>query len=498
MPSWLSSYLDKHDLSKHFRRALVLGFVLRSVCAWFVYGPQALDDYKHGVYPAYQYFAGLPLDLPEYRSHLLVWLLAGFTKIASWFGVASALGQVRAMYFGLGCLSLLTIVGTYKFVVHLASRREGALALYMAAAYPLLPFVGTRAFGEAVALAFVVYAFGTLEKARRGNARGWAPYALGFASLGVAVLFRFHVGILYVTYAGVLLYLRVWPGLIGALIAGLFTLGAQVGIDLLSGKGPLETLLVYMAENEGGAVKYGVSPWYNTWAFVLVVTLAPFSLVLARYCRVLWRQQWTILIPLLVFVTAHSLVPHKEERFLYPIVGLEVWAVACLWAAAAADKWAKRVFAPAILGLGGVLLAVMCFVNTQEGEIEPPAYIQSRYGNVTYLDYESLFGASRFQFYFLRPPSELKPVLPEEFTATRIDDELESNRERHAVALLTSDPAASEKLRALAGVRTLSAQCRELRQAGSLVDRLLYKLNPKHNQRRRPTWYLTCERISGV
>src|SRR4051812_9953700 len=108
----MRQFLRSKYLGWHLRLALGLGLLARWTCAFFVYGPQALDDYKHGVWPAYQFFAGLPLDLPGYRSHLLIWILAAFVKIASVFGAASALAQVRAMYFGLGAVSLLGIYGT--------------------------------------------------------------------------------------------------------------------------------------------------------------------------------------------------------------------------------------------------------------------------------------------------------------------------------------------------------------------------------------------------
>jgi hypothetical protein len=498
MPEWMRRYLYSRPLSVHFRRAFCIGLVARLFSAFFVYGPQALDDYKHGVWPAYQFFAGLPLDLPGYRSHLLVWLLAFFTRVASWFGVESALGQVRAMYFGLALTSLLGIYGTYLYARTRRSRLAAALMLYLVAAFPLMPFISTRAFGEAVALAFVLLGFGALEFARLKEPRRLKWWLLGFLSLGVASLFRFHAGVLFVAYAGVLLYLRLWTGVIAAGLAGITALASEAVIDLLSGKSPLSTLWVYLVENEGGGAKYGVSPWYNTWLLVLALSLAPFSIVFWRKLGLLWRRQWTVVLPWLIFVAAHSLAAHKEERFLYPMVGLELWAVATLWSASAFSHWARRLYTPVFFFVTALGLLVVCFVNSQEGEIEPPAYVQSHYKNIVYLDHLSLFGASRFQFYFLRPPSRLLEVGTEEFNAHRIDDEFTSDPGRDAVVLLTSEPAARDQLRALEGVQTVSGRCLHLREAGSLIDRLLYKMNPRHNQRRRPTWYLICERHAGA
>jgi hypothetical protein len=136
-------------------------------------------------------------------------------------------------------------------------------------------------------------------------------------------------------------------------------------------------------------------------------------------------------------------------------------------------------------------------VNTQEGEIEPPSYAQSRYGDVIYLDHESLFGKSRFQFYFLRPPAKIESIERLDLNAHSVDAALDSDPAFNAAVLLTSDPEARPQLEALEGITTIEAACGKVRAAGSLVDRLLYSMNPKHNQRRRPTWYLICERIKN-
>lgn len=494
MPKWLRRYLRSRTLRAHLKIALISGLFVRLCSAFFVYGPQALDDYKHGVWPAYQYFAGQMMDLPSYRSHLLVWCLAGFIKVGSWFGAESALAQVRVMYTGLAVVSLCGILGTYYFVRGLRGRIFPALALYLVALFPIMPFVSTRAFGEAVALSFVAFGLGVLEDARRATSPKWGQWILGFAILGVAVLFRFHVGLIFVSYALILVALQSRPAVLGAAIGGVLTLAAQAAIDVASGKPALGTLFIYLSENEGGGAKYGVSPWYNPWLLVMALAFLPFSFALFKHVRALWRRHWPVVVPFLVFVAAHSAAAHKEERFLFPVFGIELWFVAFLWAASTFDRWSKKIFVPAIFSLGAVLLFIFCFVNTQEGEIEPPAYVQKNYGNVIYLDYESLFGMSWFKFYFLRPPSVVEKVGREDFNAPRIDQALADNASTRAVVLLTSVPAAEDELRALAGIKTLSAQCLTMRTAGSLIDRLLYFMNAKHNQRRRPTWYLVCER----
>lgn len=494
MPKCWRRFFVGLSLERHLVLALIGGLILRALSAHFVYGPQALDDYKHGVWPAYQLFSGEPLSLPGYRSHLLVWLLSGFIQVGSFFGASSALTQVRCMYLGLGLISLLAVVGTYFYVRNFRSRIFGALAIYLMAFQGIMPFIGTRAFGEAVALPLILLGLGLLEDQRR-RSRRVLPVLAGVLVLGLACFFRFQVGLIFLTYGLILLSLREWRMVAVGAFGGLVLLLLQAGVDLASGKEAFETLQIYLRENEGGASKYGVSPWYNTWAFVLTLTLFPFSIVFWRSAVGVWRRHAVLILPLLIFVFVHSLVAHKEERFLYPIVGL-VWIVlAAFWAASSSRPWARRLYTPVFTGLNVLLILVSCFVNTQEGEIEPPAYAEKKFGRVLYLDERSLVGQSRSLFYFLRSPSALQPIEPEKIQVSEVDQKLRIHPELRAVVVMTSQPESLPNLEGLANARTSEARCEELRQAQSLVDRALFKLNPKHNQRRRPTWYVACARF---
>jgi hypothetical protein len=494
MPKLLRRFLRSADLRRHLAAALVVGGLLRLLSAVFVYGPQALDDYKHGVLPAYQLFAGLPVELPEYRSPLLVWLLGGFTHLGSWLGADSALAQVRAMYLGLGAVSLAAIGGTYLYVRRFRSRIFAALALYLVAAFPLIPFVSTRAFGEAVAMSLVTLAFGMLESTRLNGDRRLVAWLGGFLVLGLATLFRFHVGLIYLAYGAVLAGMRIRAGVAAGVIAGFATLAAEAIIDVAGGRAPLATLSAYLIENADGGAKYGVMPWYGPLLLVLGVSLFPFSALMWRSTGSLWRRLWPVLIPALVFVVAHSLTPHKEDRFLYPILGLELWALAYLWSSSARTKLVRRVYTPVFLAAAALLLPLATLVNSQEGEIEPPALLERRYRAVLFLENESSFGKSRFQRYFLRANSFIETVAADDLVADRVDRGLAERKAVAAVALLTGNPEAQGRLRALENTTTMAGACLRIRTSGSIVDRWLYALHARFNQRRRPTWYLVCER----
>ena len=144
-----------------------------------------------------------------------------------------------------------------------------------------------------------------------------------------------------------------------------------------------------------------------------------------------------------------------------------------------------------------VVLPIACFVNSQAGEIEPAAQAEKQFGSVAYLDYQSLFGQSLVQFYFLRPPSQIIAVQPDQLSLTNAEEALSHHPEWRGAELLTSAPEAFDRIRALSGQTTAHLKCGEAIEATSSVDRLLFRLNPKHNQRRRPTLYILCEKKNG-
>ncbi len=493
MPKLLLRYIESHSLHYHLAVALLIGLALRLCSAWFVYGPQAVDDYYHGVLPAWQLFSHQAVTLPAFRSYLLVWLLSGFLEIAAPLGLHTGLVQVRAMYAGLGIFSLLAVGGTYLYVQRRGSHLFGALAIYLVALQPVMPFIATRAFGEAVALPLVVLGIALLEWPRSGRTRHelWWTFA-GFLVIGLATLFRFQVGLIYVALGLVLLLERRWRPLAVVVVAGLLTLGMEIGIDLLSGRAALATLWSYLDANADGAAAFGVMPWYNTWLFILGLTLFPFSLVFWDQLGRLWREHRNLMIALLVFVAAHSLVPHKEERFLYPVIGLLWIALAALWSYVPRRRSVRWVYAPVFALFVLTAMPLALFNNTQAAGIVPFAKTLQRYPRAVFLDFDGR-GESLMQRFFLQPANPLlHPTLPP--GAQLVGDTLDRYPGYPAVVLLGSVPPTVTALRSLAGRSVAGAVCQPLEEAGSLTDRLLYRFNRKRNARRHSSWYLVCTR----
>lgn len=322
-------------LRKHLGIALLLAFFFRALTAFFNYGPQSVDDYDHGLIPAWELLRGIPLNLPEWRSPLLVWTLYPLAKLASLAGLDVSFDIFRVIMLGLGVFSLW---GIWSFGTYLARhpafarvsdragepapseavrRRLGLVPLYLLSLHFILSFAVTRAFGEVIAATLVLVAVLWMEESLDRPEKGPRFFA-GAVLLGVACLYRYQVGVLGIGMAGYLLvssfHVRRFRELAWLAAGGLVALLLEGGKDLLYGRDFLETLWAYLNVNKNGAIEWSNQPWYNTWTTVMLMFFLPFSapffMGLKRTIR-FERVAWTLI---LLFTAVHSMIPHKEER----------------------------------------------------------------------------------------------------------------------------------------------------------------------------------------
>lgn len=490
MPKRLLRFLDGTSPAIHLGIALLLGLALRSLAAYYVYGPLAVDDTVHGLSPAAAMAAGKWPAIPAYRSYLLVWLLARFYSWAAAWGMGHGpAAPVRFVYGCLGVLSLGTIAGAYFYAR--AFRELGntfaALAMYLMAAHFLMPFAGTRAFGECVAMPFLTLGLGLAELGRKED--NLAELALGLALLGVATLLRFQVVIVFAGYAAFLAVSRQHRGLAVAVGVAIAMVLAEGLIDSRSGRPWLSTFGAYLKENGAGAAEYGVQPWYAHLAFLAACTLPPFSLVFLDRLPALARDHAPTVLVLVAFVGAHSVIAHKEERFMFPMLPLVLLLLAAAWADKADTPVAKLVYFPAFAVLNSLAVIVVSISNTQAGDIQPLVELQERYGTGVILETSPSINQNFLATgLFLKKPVAFERVAPESLTPTFPRDYFA----RHpgpaipALVVTTPDPALA--------IRLETMECGPVESATSLLDRIIYRVNPKRNTRRRPIFYVVCAR----
>lgn len=488
MPTRLLHFLEAKSFGFHLSLALALGLALRVATACFSYGPMAIDDYLHALLPALSLSKTGSTELIEYRSYLLVWLLAGFHRTATVLGVPTSdlAAEIRWMCACLGVLSLLGIYGAYLYARAALNHIAGPLLLYLVSFHFIMPFCSTRAFGETVSVAFVFLGLGLGERGAREQSPKWAFW--GLLLLGVSTLFRFHNGLLFLTF-WVVLALRDKRFLGVGLMAGILTLALEIGIDLVSGRAPLSTLLAYV---RSGRSVYGIQVTATFFFLGLAVVFFPLSLTLVRAVPRVVKEHGRAALCLLVFLLAHSVLDQKEERYFFPALPFLLVILAACWAEACHRPLTRKLFAPAALLLNGVLLALVTFNNSQSASFGPLVQVQQRHSGGIFLERNTQIGGNALASVFLRPGFRFERADALVDPAT-IGNHLSHQAKGEVLAILeAADPTHPLEIERLTGQLENGIHCSRLQSAGALIDNVIYRANPKKNWRRRPTYFIEC------
>lgn len=328
-------------------------------------------------------FAGLKLGvtpasaLPwEHAARIRPWMQPGaFTWLARGLGAAGVEDPfvlMRAFRLASGLLSWAALAALLLAVrTWLPSARWRRVA-YLSLALPyFVPYLAARVSSESGSTTFLVLALAALLPLATGAAgttggalsrRRWV--AAGVA-LGFAFEFRYQAG---VAVAGLLLWVLVhdrdrWRSL-ATLAAGM---AAPIALGLVVdawGYGSFQVVpWRYLAANllEGKAASFGTSP-LPAYLWFLAGLFPPFGLALLLGLLLFWWRYPRHLLTwaTLPFFVVHSLIGHKEIRFLFPILPAAALCVVLLLAAPsparAWERWGAR--AMGLLWLGRVTWAV--------------------------------------------------------------------------------------------------------------------------------------------
>ncbi len=329
---------------------LALGLAARLHAALTDLGVYWPDEVYQSLEPAHRLVFGTALLPWEFVVGARNWLLPGL--IAGVFALSSALGvrDGQQLLLVVRVLFALTSFGTVLGVLRLGRALDlawpatvaGAAAL---SAMSLDVYFAPRALGEVAAALPVTWGLGLLL--HRG--RRWHVVA-GASLLGLAVLLRIHCGLFAVS------------ALVGLALAGrrrdaLVAFGVLCGwalaygvLDLVTWGRFLHSAQLYLRFNvlEGRAADWGVQPpaFYTKH---LVSSLGALWVVLATVSVVGLRRAAFVAVPAALFLGAHIALPHKELRFIIPILPL-----VCVAAAAGLDVLGR--LRPALGVCGAALL----------------------------------------------------------------------------------------------------------------------------------------------
>jgi len=344
-------------------RALLLWLALlaRLMTLPFVDGIVQPDEYFQTLEPGSVLATGHGLLAWEWDTGIRSWALPGL--YATLFRIAEALGLdgpgevVRiAQVIHLG-LSLVIVDSSMRLGHVFGGANLARWAGVLAALFPPLLFYATRTLSDCDSTAFLMWGYARwmaevdqtshpgAEKAR-GN--GWhsGAFATGLIA-GGAYAVRYTAPIFMLGIGLVTVYRRQWKSVL-LLVGGFATVAACLGLlDWLTWGSPFHSLLAYFEFNviDNGAARFGTSPfaWYLSTVGDMLGLAAPLvALLVLRGCLAARSVGLAAAIGFIMI----SIISHKEERFLLPILALLPLFAALgarrLWA----DFRLPRVFLP--------------------------------------------------------------------------------------------------------------------------------------------------------
>jgi phosphatidylinositol glycan class B len=378
-PSW------SDRLVPHTGALLAAGLVL-ALLVTRTHGVYQVDEYFQVVEAASYLlgrtpFADLTWEFPaRIRPFLQPALYAGLARAAGAVGVTDPFALLHVFRIATALAGWGALVVAYRaFAPGLRDARwRGLLAATLGLSY-FVPFLAGRTSSETLSGALLLLALSLRHRPGGGAGRVF----MAGLFLGLAFDVRYQVGL---AAAGVVAHAVLWPGagrsrwavapwlLAGALLAA----GVGLLVDAWAYGAPVFTPWNYLRVNllEGKASSFGTLPAI-AYPVLLLAAFPPFGAFAVAGLALLWlrRPRHLLTWATIPFFLGHSLIAHKEIRFLFPLLLPALIGLVLLWDDADAGEgrtarflaWTRQAFGhPITLGLNAVGLVAVCLLPSPD------------------------------------------------------------------------------------------------------------------------------------
>jgi hypothetical protein len=272
--------------------------------------------------PAHRLAYGYGIVTWEWRRGIRSWVfpafLAGVMRTTDWMGAGSK-GYLRGIVMVLSLISLTTVWFGFAWAKRASGMEAAIIAAGACATWYELVYFAPKALTEVVAghallpgLYLGMYGEKWQEKTRMFLAGIFCGLAMSLRiQLAPAVAFA----ALWFCYPN-------WRKRMLPLAAGLLLPVLSFGlVDKITWSYPFQSFFLYFWVNvvEGQSKEFGVLPWY-WYLMTLSAQAGPMVFLAVMGIRRSPFLGWVALI----ILVSHSVLAHKEIRFLYPLVPIEI------------------------------------------------------------------------------------------------------------------------------------------------------------------------------
>lgn len=359
--------------------SLVVGLALRAYLVFTDDGINWPDELYQSFEPAHRLVFGYGLVAWEYLEGARTWATPGFVAVWLWLcklvGADSPSTYIHVTKLAFSVLSVTAALGSYRLARGFGARElEASVAAAAWSLCALALYFSPRAMSENLAAVCIVWGAALTLDERAGR----ASRLIGGSLLGFATIARLQSGVVCAVVVAVLvvraLRSKQWRAALevgGALLVWAFVFGAWDAAawhDAPGAKhgGWFHSALVYYRVNivENRGASWGTAAW-SYYFHHLFTSMPGVAVVLGLSALVSIKRATSVVLVLAGFLALHLAVPHKELRFMLPILPL-----ACGLIGVALSQSSEGVSARAAAVVGAVVAySAITFPKLTMGDI---------------------------------------------------------------------------------------------------------------------------------
>lgn len=333
--------------TKPIFRAYITGLVLRILLPWYAHGFRYMDEHWQVIEPANGLVHGLAKGTwsitTEWAEGLRSWFYPGFVSI--FIRLAHSLGFTDGIWINAFVRSIHGVISAFAIIlvantVYAASNSANSdrkqvlanLAAWLTALWPFAIYCGFHTHGEMIGALFILG--GCVVPLIFES--DFQNHLISGALFGLALCFKIDLAVAGLGFGICTLLLKEFRNAI-ALAFGVLPFALTIGfLDHLMWGSWFHSVLGHAKVNlvDGVGNQWGVSPWWQHWiyffdiiGFSFIFTVPLFVIYRKRVSRPLLKAIFTQLF----FVAVFSTIPHKEKRFLAPLLYIgQATALICL------------------------------------------------------------------------------------------------------------------------------------------------------------------------